>query len=73
MDLHEPRQARGAGDDEDDKDGPGRRIHDVPGDLSMTGEKKNAQEAMVSGFFDLSRAHFHSPAPQVRGSHAVSV
>ena len=28
----------------------------------MTGEqKKNAQEEMVTAFFDISRAHFHSP------------
>ena len=29
---------------------------------AMTGEKKSAQEEMVSGFFDISDAHFLSRA-----------
>ena len=39
--------------------------------LSVMGEKKkSAQEEMVVGFFDISRAHFHSP---VRREVAIRV
>ena len=28
---------------------------------AMTGEKRNPQDELVTAFFDISRAHFHSP------------
>ena len=68
-----PCQTGCSGDEEDDKDGPNGHIHDVRCDppvegfrfllsRAMTGEKKrNPQDELVMAFFDISRAHFHSP------------